>query len=459
MPHPLPDETDWYGVYQGRDKVGWAMVACHLEGEGEDAKYLSRTRIEARLTGLGQTIDFSLVATDVFRGVPPFDLLRAREKRVDGGGEKYIEVWHEPASGYMAMCRVGNENEILYLGWFDYTLEDRLSHIHWVMGGPKEGTKLRVREFDLSELRSDVFGYDVKSVGMRPAYGMDVVVYDVPMRSQSRGKIGSALIDTEGRVLVSPLADVAEMRLEPRKQARERRFASELFAFGRAPATESIPDPRRVRRLVAGVYGRGADRFVSGPRQDVRRDDHGDVLMVLGEGADAPVEATEDEIEEALATTERYAVEDPRIVALAKKAVGHATDPNDQVDELVHFVSEYIEDVNMSEGLTLDRLFDERLGDATEHAWLFVMLARSLGIPAREVRGLLYAEGESPAFVGHAWCEVVLDDVWRPVDPTLGQARTDATHVTFARNSDAWVTMLAVTRRLTFEIREVWRGR
>jgi transglutaminase-like putative cysteine protease len=60
-----------------------------------------------------------------------------------------------------------------------------------------------------------------------------------------------------------------------------------------------------------------------------------------------------------------------------------------------------------------------------------VALARSLGLPARAVAGLVYLDG---SFFYHAWPEVWLGD-WVAVDPTFGQTPADATHLRFTTGS------------------------
>jgi transglutaminase-like putative cysteine protease len=76
-------------------------------------------------------------------------------------------------------------------------------------------------------------------------------------------------------------------------------------------------------------------------------------------------------------------------------------------------------------------------GDCTEHALLFVALARSAGIPARGVHGLVYANyGDGgPGLYWHAWAEVRVGDEWIAVDPTFDQDVADATHITLGRGA------------------------
>jgi transglutaminase-like putative cysteine protease len=65
-----------------------------------------------------------------------------------------------------------------------------------------------------------------------------------------------------------------------------------------------------------------------------------------------------------------------------------------------------------------------RRGDSSDRAALFVAMARSLGIAARPVAGLL-TSGERLRY--RAWAEVWLDG-WVPVDPTLDQVPADGGH-------------------------------
>ncbi len=65
-----------------------------------------------------------------------------------------------------------------------------------------------------------------------------------------------------------------------------------------------------------------------------------------------------------------------------------------------------------------------RRGDSSDRAALLVALARSLGIPARPVVGILSTGGRLRY---RAWAEVWLGG-WVPVDPTLGQFPADGGH-------------------------------
>ena len=88
-------------------------------------------------------------------------------------------------------------------------------------------------------------------------------------------------------------------------------------------------------------------------------------------------------------------------------------------------------------------------GDCNDVATLYVALARSAGLPARTVAGLIYLNGR---FYYHAWPEVYLGD-WVAVDPTFDQYPADATHLRFAIGGLArQVELFPLVGRLTLEV-------
>jgi transglutaminase-like putative cysteine protease len=72
----------------------------------------------------------------------------------------------------------------------------------------------------------------------------------------------------------------------------------------------------------------------------------------------------------------------------------------------------------------------ELRGDCTEHAVLTAALARSLGIPARVVVGMVIVRpADRYVTLGHAWAELRDGDRWVIADAALGAAGADARYV------------------------------
>ncbi|HUL78210.1 MAG TPA: transglutaminase-like domain-containing protein, partial [Vicinamibacteria bacterium] len=99
-----------------------------------------------------------------------------------------------------------------------------------------------------------------------------------------------------------------------------------------------------------------------------------------------------------------------------------------------------------------------RIGDCNEHTALYVAMARSLGLPARIAVGLVYLRG---AFYYHAWAEVWVEEaarrgLWLPVDPTLNQFPSDATHVRLTRGGlERQAAIAGLIGHARLEIRDV----
>jgi transglutaminase-like putative cysteine protease len=140
---------------------------------------------------------------------------------------------------------------------------------------------------------------------------------------------------------------------------------------------------------------------------------------------------------------------DLRIQAQARQIAGGSRDPFRVTQRLAHWVSTEIRssvsDAAPSAVLALER----RRGDGSSHVALFVALARALGLPARPVAGLLFAQGR---FYYHAWAEVYLDD-WVALDPTFDQFPADAMRIRLASGSLAQpILLVRIIGALTLEV-------
>jgi transglutaminase-like putative cysteine protease len=125
-------------------------------------------------------------------------------------------------------------------------------------------------------------------------------------------------------------------------------------------------------------------------------------------------------------------VDDPRIVRLATRLRGTASDPLVVAQAILSWVHDSIVKDAGAAPLGAAQVVESRRGDCTEHARAFVALARAAGIPARGAAGLLYASGK---FYYHAWAEVNLGKRFVAVDPMLGQFPADAAHLRWMSGS------------------------
>lgn len=133
----------------------------------------------------------------------------------------------------------------------------------------------------------------------------------------------------------------------------------------------------------------------------------------------------------------RYVQSDSNeIIELARKAVGQTQDAAEAVKKIESFVGDYIRQKDFSVGYaSAAEVAASRMGDCSEHAVLTAALCRAVGIPARVVCGLVYADefaGRRNIFGGHAWTEAYVGSVWVGLDATRAPDGFDAGHITLA---------------------------
>jgi len=142
---------------------------------------------------------------------------------------------------------------------------------------------------------------------------------------------------------------------------------------------------------------------------------------------------------------------DPRIAAQARLIVGGGRNrsPARAAELLTHWVHANVRRVVTLSVPSAEKVLETRRGDCNEITTLYVALARSAGLPARTVSGLIYLNGR---FYYHAWPEVYLGS-WVAVDPTFDQYPADAAHLRFAIGGLArQVELLPLVGRLKLEV-------
>ncbi len=151
-----------------------------------------------------------------------------------------------------------------------------------------------------------------------------------------------------------------------------------------------------------------------------------------------------------------YVILNPETTQTALQIIGNVTDPFQQVALLTSWVHNNVQ--YQGAGLstvimTSSWVLQNRIGKCSEFSHLFIALARSVGIPAKFVAGMVY-NGNSWAL--HAWAEVYINGQWYPVDPTFDEAFIlDATHIEMAEGVDQSVVNNILTGTGNFDLNSV----
>jgi hypothetical protein len=134
----------------------------------------------------------------------------------------------------------------------------------------------------------------------------------------------------------------------------------------------------------------------------------------------------------------------PRIKALAKKAVGSETDPWKKALAIEKWAHDHMK-VSTATGFpTASQIARDLEGDCRQHALLTAAMCRAAGIPSRTAIGLIYGrlDGRSPHFIFHMWTEVWVKGRWLGLDAVLGKGGVTATHLKMGAHSwDRTVTL------------------
>jgi protein-glutamine gamma-glutamyltransferase len=445
---------DWFGMYLNGKKVGWLHEDFGRTGEGADAKYVSSSTALVTVEAMEQTVEVNICETQEFDAAAPYALRAARSESKQAESSEIVELRRD-GSGYAATVSAGGETRTMSVPSVEYTLADAMTQALWIKAGRAVGDTARVRDFNISELKADVDTFTVTALKESLVSGVRTKFYELTAKSALHGIEATATVDAEGRPISGKVGGLFEIRAEPEEQARRIEKGGDLFVMGIARIDRPIGEPMHVTKLVIDVEGEGLDKIADGPRQKVKRAADGKtVTLTLGADAGTTDTATAAEIAEALEETVDFPTKLPKVVALAAQAVGDAKTPKEKVERLVHFVSAYVQDVAVARNVSVPEIIATKKGDCSEHALLFVTLARAAGIPARQVGGLMYMGDDVKSFGGHAWDEVALDGHWVPVDPSWDETTLDAAHITLERN-DTGMGHLSTLGRVAIRLDEV----
>ncbi len=153
------------------------------------------------------------------------------------------------------------------------------------------------------------------------------------------------------------------------------------------------------------------------------------ILQVKAAGPDAGTPGAEQADPVFLRPNALINSHDDRVIALAKKAVGDATDPWDKAKRIEKWVSLNLRDKNFGVAFAPASEVARNLsGDCTEHGVLVAAMCRAVGVPSRVVVGLVYAE-DLGGFGYHLWNEVYVNRRWVAIDASFEQDTVDATHI------------------------------
>ncbi len=431
LPEGLEAGELFYGVYLQGNKVGWMRQAVRA-----DEGVVLETDLVARVRGLGteQKVE-----------------LEERRRYAYSGGLESLSFEQAAATGATRVegTAKGDVLElVLTAGGASRTakveiaesLEDVLAPLRLARTG-QPGDRAAVSRFDASVQQQIETEYRVVAREKRNIAGVETDTVKIVSKSPTLGVEETAWYDETGTVLESRIGGFFVARLEPPDVAKKLDYSQDLLIAAVVKPPAPIKNPTALEALTLDVKGFNAESMPpETPRQRVTQ--KGDMVRISLSRDAAPSAKwslgmkVPEGLKEFTEPTAFIQSDDPAIVEAAKRAVGDASELFTATSRLTEFVYGAIRDEYVPAYSNAKEALESGRGDCTEHAILFVALARALGIPSRVAVGVAYWP-PGGGFGWHAWAEVHAGGDWIAVDPTWNQPIADATHLKLAGGGPA----------------------
>lgn len=423
----------WYGIYFKDQKIGYARSDIRQERyEGKPAITVSFTfHAEMKMLGVPQEMTVTEKRTYLLgEGLVFF----ASDTQAGGGMMKFRGEMKDGAmyvtstvGGRQRSSRVEIPNE----RFEDYVAEERL-----VGEGAFVGDEISFTQYQPSLQKTVTAVSRIKEIQKKIMQGVPAKIYVVDTTLKEMGITSTSLLKPDGEVLQAEVGGGFVMRLEDEQTAKNADYRSDIILSTVIVPDRHIVDPGDVAEMTARLSGvKDRSLFVQSDRQRYDVKPRGGALLVVKmenlAGVKIPqLPLSKKDFPMELAPSLFIQSDAPEIIAKARSIVGGERDAMKASDALVKWVYENLEKrFSASFSNALDVL-KAGGGDCTEHSALYAALARAVGLPAREVSGIVYS-GDDGGFYYHQWAEAFVGK-WIAVDPTFGQFQADATHVEFA---------------------------
>jgi len=442
--------TRWYGVYLFGEKVGYGSFRLEEFDDRGDRAFRSVFRVDYRISVGGDRQEMAIREEKIYQPDGELAAFTSVQEsplgRVSFSGRREGDVFRvDTASGERTAPAAGEK------------LADSLAHLELVRANSRPGDSVTVRLFETTLLMPVTVTHTVKEVEERYPGGVRAKIYRIRTEFPELGLTTSSLIDGELRTIEGKVGMVT-IREEEEESAPGTGSGFDLFLAAAVRPDRRIPRPREIRTLRLKLSGPvEPDPALNSLRQEFEkiaedsyyvrissppaRTDQPPDLPLAGENFPAELEAT------------AYIQADhSRIREKAREIIGEEKNPRRAAELLTGWVFRNLDKSFLAAIPNAVDVLNKKSGDCKAHSVLLVALARSLGLPARTVSGLVAME--DGLFYYHQWAELYTGE-WTPADPVFGQIPVDAGHVELSRSGPAQqLKLLNLIGQLRIEVLE-----
>lgn len=390
-----------FGLRVAKKKVGWTLVDARIAEL--DGRRTFRIQIETRMrmSLFGKTNEMTGTQTIWYALDGRGPVVKMSADELEDGVRTFEELTRE-GGGWVVRTRSGDRRRSRPVDAPKDDLRQAMGVNAWLASGPKPGSKMKYWATDLDKDQiNQQEGIEFKGTSTLVRGGRSTPVFDV--RINFSGMKMNARLTNLLFPLSMSMGTFVEMRAQPESVAKDMAGVADLTLDWSIVVTDMGHGPEDLLRVELAVDGLGEFKVPQTHRQRLASRATGRVLTLTKDARVTVATPLSTEGRERwLAPEVGIECDHADIKAHASKIVGDESDAVRKAALLQHWVYEALQynvARNSESALTI---LDNRAGDCSEHARLFVALARAAGLPAREVGGLLYVKDVKPLFAWHA---------------------------------------------------------
>ncbi len=438
----------WYGVYSGDTKIGYASEqwrenkanGLHLVSVQTEFKFYSATTEgEATVVHIDTQVTFDMQNDTTL--LTKTEVTTNEEGIIDKETGSFIKTLKKTrvtaslrrngGDEYVVNVAGGDQTTHYTLPYVAIRLDDVFQDRVLAHSNPPQGYETDERAYDV----------DLNLIQLRKAKIRVVEKSAVHREGKKENHYVFELHDSEGFVITENINDRGQLlRLEfmgivaqpeSKNVATNLSMAVPFFPVQEIKIESSLPPIEEITGLTVMISGPYVNQMIkANPYQQILSSTDKSVLVRTSATPSGQRQGQPGDTTRYLRATYEHPTGSAAVKSINPLAYKTGLSAGEKVHELVNFVDQYLLNDYVFHSSNVSEIIKSKKGDCTEHTQLFVTLARLNGIPARGVYGLMYSFDEAgPRFVGHQWAEVLVDGSWKQVDPAWGEVDINATHI------------------------------
>lgn len=417
----------WFGLYLNNGKVGFMQQVLSL-GEGGRVYFTEEGTFRMNMSGVKQEMKINSVRTYAYTG----ELISIDYTLIDllSTTEFHAQVQDNQLK---LVKKLAGQSVERFLPLPQEKLKDTLKFQLWMTQKPKVGDELVSFLFEPFYEQELTCLSTIVGTEERLFNGVTTKLYKIKTKVNILNLEQTSYVTEEGLVLEDIAGEIFTMRLEPKEIAQDINYSNDVLVSNAAIVDKPIKNPREREHLKLILNGPLKENHLfCDERQQITAEGEKFVFTATRLNAESIPKLTfpvQDEEVKRWAEPSSFVQSDhPEMIKTAREIVGDTTDVWEAVQKICVWVKENMKTSYSAQLTNALDVLRHREGDCTEHSLLFVGLTRALGIPAREVAGLIYVDSPKPGFYFHQWAKVWVGK-WIDVDPTFNQPLVDVTHI------------------------------